>query len=54
MNIIISIVFISVTLFVVGFRWLSEGSVKSAEAEDAILAAIWAALGTFFFYNLLM
>lgn len=53
MDIIISIVFISVTLFVVGFRWLGEGSGKPS-AEDAILAAIWAALGTFFFYNLLM
>lgn len=49
---IIGIMFIFITLFSVGFRWLSEGSGKPT--GNTILAYIWAALGTFFFHNLLM
>lgn len=48
---IISYVFVFITLFAVGLRWISEGGVKPQ--ESATLAAIWAVLGTFFVHDLM-
>ena len=46
------LIFVFVTLFAVGVRWLSVNDRSTLDRAATVLCSIvWAALGTFFFAN---